>query len=204
MIIMHHLRAGRAIFTTAFLEELGVDYELRLYDRDQFRRAPRELRDAHALGKSPVIEDKGRTLAESGAITAYLIDTYDTAHQFAPSRDETDAWLKFSQWLHYAEGSATTPLLLNLMLNVEQVTAPVIQAFTEGETKLHLGYLNAALDEQDYIMGDTFSAADVGCGYVAAGAGRLKLLDNYPNIAAYAERLTQRPAFRRAYAKTGG
>ena len=125
-------------------------------------------------------------------------------HQFAPSRDETDAWLKFSQWLHYAEGSATTPLLLNLMLNVEQVTAPVIQAFTEGETKLHLGYLNAALDGQDYIMGDTFSAAEVGWGYVAAGAGRLKLLDNYPNIAAYAERLTQRPAFQRAYAKTGG
>lgn len=204
MIIMHHLRKGRAIFTTAFLEELGVEYELRLYDRDAFFRAPPELREAHPLGKSPVIEDQGRVIAESGAITTYLIDTYDKEGQFAPPRDDQDAWLRYSQWLHYAEGSATPSLLLNLMLSREQVPPPIITAFTAGETKLHLGYLDKAVTGQAYIMGDTFTGADVGCGYVAAAAGRLKLLDDYPNLAAYAGRIIQRPAFQQAFAKTGG
>lgn len=204
MIIMHHLRIGRAIFTTAFLEELGVDYELRLYDRNENFRAPPELKDAHPLGKSPVIEDQGMTIAESGAITAYLIDTYDTEGKFAPAREDREEWMRYQQWLHYSEGSMSIPLLLNLLLRREDPTPPIFGGFAARETKLHLSHLEAALTGNDYIMGDSFSGADVGCGYVANAARQLKLLDDYPMVKAYAQRIVERPAFMKAFAKTGG
>ena len=204
MIIMHHLRKSRAIFMTAFLEELGVDYELRLYDRNEVRRAPPELREVHPLGKSPVIEDQGMTIAESGAITTYLIDTYDTEHKFAPARDGGAEYFHYLQWLHYAEGSMGSPMLLNLLTRREDPKPPIVTGFTKGETALHLGYMEAALEGQDYILGNDFSGADVGCSSIAMGAKQQKLLDNYPNIDAYAVRITTRPAFQKAFAKTGG
>lgn len=204
MIIMHHLRVGRAIFTTAFLEELGVDYELRLYTRNDNFRAPAELKDAHPLGKSPVIEDKGMTIAESGAITAYLIDNYDTGGKFAPAKENYAEWMRFQQWLHYSEGSMSIPLLLNLLLRREDPTPPIFSGFAARETKLHLSYLETTLAGNDYIMGSDFSGADVGCGYVANAARQLKLLDDYPMVKAYAKRITERPAFLQAFSKTGG
>lgn len=204
MIIMHHLRIGRAIFTTALLEELGVEYELRLYDRNERFRAPPELKDAHPLGKSPVIEDKGLTIAESGAITTYLIDTYDTEGKLSPRREDREAWVQYQQWLHYSEGSASVPMLFNLLLGREDPKPALISAFSARETKLHLGYMEAALEGKDYILGDAFSGADVGLGYVANAARQLKLLDEYPTLKAYAKRITSRDAFIRAFAKTGG
>lgn len=204
MIIMHHLRIGRAIFTTAFLEELGLDYELRLYDRNERFRAPPELRDVHPLGKSPVIEDQGMTIAESGAVTTYLIDTYDHERKFAPSREDQAAWVNYLQWLHYSEGSAGTPMLLSLLLTREEPKPPRVTAFTEGETALHLAYLEAALEGQDYILGNDFSGVDVGCGYIANAARQLRLLGDFPKVDAYAQRITSRPAFLRALEKTGG
>jgi len=204
MIIMHHLRVGRAIFTTWLLEELGVPYELRLYDRDARRRAPPELKLAHPLGKSPVIEDGGVTLAESGAITTYLLETYDLDGHLSPSPNNRAEWMTYLQWLHYSEASAFAPLLLNLLLTREDPKPPIVSGFAAGETKLHLDYLEQALEGRDFILGDSLSGADFGCGNIANMAGRLKLLENHPNIAAYAESLTQRPAFQRALAKTGG
>lgn len=204
MIIMHHLRVGRPIFTTAFLEELGLEYDLRLYDRNERFRAPPELRDVHPLGKTPVIEDNGLLIAESGAITTYLIDTYDTEGKFRPAKEDRAAWVAYNQWLHYAEGSAGAPLLINLLLRREDPKPPYVTAFAERETALHLGYLDQHLADRDYILGADFSGADVGCGYIANGAKQLKLLDDYPNVAAYAARITARPAFMKAFAKSGG
>ena len=204
MIIMHHLRKSRALFMTAFLEELGVDYELRFYDRNEMRRAPPELREVHPLGKSPVIEDNGMTIAESGAIITYLIDTYDTERKFAPASNAGAEYVRYLQWLHYAEGSAASPLLINMLTRREDPKPPIVTAFAMGETALHLGYMEAALEGQDYILGDNFSGADVACGYFANGAKIQNALENYPNLDAYAARLTSRPAFQRAVAKTGG
>ncbi|MDG1414247.1 MAG: glutathione S-transferase family protein [Alphaproteobacteria bacterium] len=204
MIIMHHLRKSRAMFMTAFLEELGLDYELRLYDRNEVRRAPPELREVHPLGKSPVIEDNGMIIAESGVITTYLIDTYDSDLKFAPARDNREEYFRYLQWLHYAEGSAASPLLLNLLTRREDPKPPIVTGFAKGELALHLGYMEAALEGQDYILGNDFSGADVGCSSIAMGAKQQKLLDNYPNIDAYAVRITTRPAFQKAFAKTGG
>ncbi|MEM8751673.1 MAG: glutathione S-transferase family protein [Pseudomonadota bacterium] len=204
MILVHHLRVGRSVFTVWLLEELGLDYELKIYDRDpKTMRAPPELKAAHPLGKSPVIEDGAITLSESGAIAAYLVERYGAGGPLAapeawPARAE---WL---QWLHYPDGSAFLPLMLNLLLSREAGEAKAVAAFAAGETKLHLDYMTAALDGRDFILGDAFSVPDVGVGYACNMAARLGLLGDRPALAAYAERMTARPAFRRAAEKTGG
>ena len=204
MIVMHHLRVGRAIFTTWLLEELGVEYELKLYDRNAQGRAPAELKEAHPLGKSPVIEDAGVTLAESGAITTYLLETYDPEGALSPAVGDTAARMKYLQWLHYSEASAFAPLLLNMLLMREDPKPPVISAFTAAEVKLHLDYFSDALGDQDYILGDAFSGADIGCAFVANMAVKFGLAGGHPNIGAYIERCKARPAFQRAMDKTGG
>ena len=203
MIVMHHLRVGRAIFTTWLLEELGVEYELKIYDRIEQGRAPAELKAAHPLGKSPVIEDAGVTLAESGAITTYLLETYDPDGTFSPPVSDTAARMKYLQWLHYSEASAFAPLLMNMLLMREDPKPPVISAFTAAEVKLHLDYFSDALGDQNFILGDKFSGADIGCGFIANLAEKFGLTGNHPNIAAYIARLRARPAFVRALDKTG-
>ena len=203
MIVMHHLRVGRAIFTTWLLEELGVAYELKLYDRTEQGRAPAELKQAHPLGKSPVIEDAGVTLAESGAITTYLLETYDVDGTFSPPSGDVQARMKYLQWLHYSEASAFAPLLLNMLLMREDPKPPVISAFTAAEVKLHLDYFSASLGDQDYILG-AFSGADIGCAFVANMAVKFGLAGGHPNLGAYVERCKARPAFQRAMEKTGG
>jgi len=203
MIVMHHLRVGRAIFTTWLLEELGVEYELKLYDRNEMGRAPAELKAAHPLGKSPVIEDAGVTLAESGAITTYLIETYDPECKLSPPASDIKARMKYLQWLHYSEASAFAPLLLNMLLMREDPKPPVISAFTAAEVKLHLDYFSEALGEEGYILGE-FSGADIGCAFIANMAVKFGLAGDHPNIKGYLERCTSRPAFQRAMEKTGG
>ena len=191
MIVMHHLRVGRAIFTTWLLEELGVDYDLKLYDRTEQGRAPAKLKAAHPLGKSPVI-------------TTYLLESYDPEGKLSPAASDTAVRMKYLQWLHYSEASAFAPLLLNMLLMREDPKPPVISAFTGAEVKLHLDYFSAALGDQEYILGDTFSGADIGCAFIANMANKFGLTGGHPNLAAYIERCMARPAFQRALEKTGG
>lgn len=205
MILVHHLRIGRPIFTVWLLEELGLDYELKIYDRDPAtRRAPPELREAHPLGKSPVIVDDGLTLAESGAITAYLIETYGDGKGLIPDRADRAAWAEHLQWLHYPEGSAFLPMILNLLLKGEaEPKPPRVSAFAAAETKLHLDYLAGKLGDKPFLLGDRLQAADFGVGYICSMAARLELLGDHPTLAAYAGRLTARDAFKRALARAG-
>ena len=127
MILVHHLRIGRPIFTVWLLEELGLEYELKTYLRDpQTMRAQADLKEAHPLGKSPVIEDNGLKLSESGAIAAYLIDNYDKDHKLAPPATDRIARAVYNQWLHYSEGSAFLPLLVKLVLTREEEPKPAI------------------------------------------------------------------------------
>ena len=196
MIHIHHLRIGRSVFTVWLLEELGLDYSMTIYERDRHMRAPPELREAHPLGKSPVIEDGDLKLAESGAIAAYLIDTYDTDNSLAPSRDDVAARAVWSQWLHYSEGSAFAPLLIKLLLRVE--TQPsLISAFADGEVGLHLGYMEEFLGDKPFLLGANLQGPDFGATYIAHMAERLGLLQPYPRLSDYAKRNMARPAFMR-------
>lgn len=204
MIKVHHLRIGRSIFTVWLLEELGAPYELEIYIRNEMGRAPPELKNAHPLGKSPVIEDDGFTLAESGAISLYLLEKFDPENKLGPPTGDPKAHAEWMQWLMYSEASAFAPLLIKLLLSRTEEKPPVFDMFSSGEVALQLGYLEARLSDRDYVMGDTFQAADVGITYIAQMAERLGELGPYPKLAAYLARNTARPAFQRALEKTGG
>lgn len=199
MLTLHHLRIGRSIFTVWLAEELGLDYELKVYHRDpQTMRAQDDLKQIHPLGKSPVMEDDGLLLSESGAITSYLLEKHDSEHRFSPPRSDLQAWARYTQWLHYPEGSVFTPLFLRMILLRSGKPHETFQAFSDGEIALHFRYMTQQLGDNEFILGDRFSGADIGISYVVSMAKRLKALDDYPALAAYLERNQQRPAWQRA------
>lgn len=199
MITLHHLRIGRSIFTVWLLEELGLPYDLKVYHRDPVTmRAQEDLKRAHPLGKSPVIDDDGLVLSESGAITAYLIEKYDSDHRLHPARSDINAWAQFTQWLHYPEGSVFMPLLIKMLLLRSGQPHVALEPFSEKEIALHLGHISRQLEGRDYILGDSFSAADIGVTYVISMAKRIGVLAEYPVLIAYLSRNTARPAFQRA------
>ncbi|MEM9571803.1 MAG: glutathione S-transferase family protein [Pseudomonadota bacterium] len=204
MLKVHHLRVGRSIFTVWMLEELGAPYELEFYDRNEMGRAPPELKNAHPLGKSPVIDDDGFVLAESGAIALYLLEKFDPDRKFGPPKGDPKARAEWMQWLMYTEASAFAPLLIKLLLSRSEDKPPIFDMFAGGEVALQLGYIEARLADRDYVMGDTFQAPDIGLTYIAGMAERLGELGPYPKLAAYLARNTARPAFQRAFEKTGG
>ena len=203
MLKLHHLRVGRSIFTVWLLEELGAEYALEIYDRNEMGRAPPELKNAHPLGKSPVIEDEGLVLAESGAIALYLLDKFDPANQFGPP-SQPQARAEWMQWLMYSEASAFAPMLIKLLLSRLDDKPPLLDMFASGEVALQLGYVEARLADRDYVMGAHFSAPDIGLTYIADMAQRLDELAPYPKLTAYLQRNKARPAFQRALEKTGG
>jgi glutathione S-transferase len=191
------------LFTLWLLEELGVDYQLKIYDRNDMGRAPPELKEIHPLGKSPVIEDDGHVIAESGAIAMHLIENYDSAGRFTPPTEKF-ARARWFQWFLYSEASAFAPLLINLLLSREQEPKPpVVSGFAEGEVKLQLGYISDSLGDQPYILGDTLTLPDFGITYICQMAQRLGQLGAYPSLQAYLARNSALPAFQRALEKAG-
>jgi glutathione S-transferase len=206
MIVVHHLIVGRSVFTVWLLEELGLSYELIQYHRDaETRRAPPSLREIHPLGKSPLIVDDGLVLHESGAIATYLVDRYDTSHLLAPKPEEIEARARFVTWMHYPEGSAVLPLMLTMLKQMSPGPLPrLVDEFAASELALHLGFIRDSLGARPFITGDRFSAADVGLGYVCSLAERLGVVDDYPTLSEYADRLRNRPAFLRAVERSGG
>ncbi|MEP4147880.1 MAG: glutathione S-transferase family protein [Halioglobus sp.] len=199
MLTIHHLRVGRSLFTVWLLEELELEYHLVEYNRDpETMRAPPELKSAHPLGKSPVIDDDGLVLSESGAIAAYLLEKHDPDNRFSPPRSDLDAWAEYNQWLHYAEGSVFTPLMMKLLSLRAGGTAEMLDVFADPEVALHFGHIANKLGDNNYILGDKLSGADFGIGYMVNMAHMLGLLEPFPTLVAYVERLRARPAFQRA------
>lgn len=204
MIKVHHLRVGRSVFTVWLLEELAAPYELEIYVRNEMGRAPPELKNAHPLGKSPVIDDGGFVLAESGAIALYLLEKFDPENTFGPPTGDAQARAEWMQWLMYSEASAFAPMLIKLLLSRNEEKPPVFEMFSTGEVALQLGYAEARLNDREFVMGDRFQAPDIGMTYIAQMADRLGELAPYPKLAAYLHRNLARPAFQRALEKTGG
>ncbi|MGI9479803.1 MAG: glutathione S-transferase family protein [Hyphomicrobiaceae bacterium] len=205
MILVHHLRTGRPIFTVWLLEELGLDYELKIYLRDaKTMRAQADLKEAHPLGKSPVIEDDGLKLSESGAIASYLIDNYDKDHSLAPLATERTARAVYTQWLHYSEGSAFLPLLVKLVLTREEEPKPVIfSRFAAAEVPMHLNYIQDFLGDKNFLLGDRLQGPDFGMGYILQLAQRVGEIGPYPKLESYLGRMMDRPAFQRAKQRAG-
>jgi glutathione S-transferase len=196
MVTLHHLRIGRSIFTVWLLEELGADYNLKEYLRNpETMRAQDDLKVIHPLGKSPVIEDDGFVLSESGAITSYLIEKFDTEHTLSPSKENLTQWATYTQWLHYSEASVFAPLLINMLLMRDPNPSPVLSGFSQAEIKVHLDHIADKLGDNEFILGDKISGADFGISYAVSMALMTGQLENHPTLKAYIERMTSRPAF---------
>ncbi len=202
MIVVHHLNDSRSQRILWLLEELGLPYEIKIYQRDATTRlAPPELTAVHPLGKSPVVTEGGATIAESGAIIDYVL-RHHGAGRLAPPVGTPD-YEAHQQWLHYAEGSAMLPLMLNMYVaRLGEAGAP-LQPRIQGEMANHLGYVDRALAGRDYLMGKDLTAADIQMSFVGEVAGAFGQFANYPNIAAWVRRFQDRPAYRAALAKGG-
>jgi glutathione S-transferase len=202
MIVVHHLNDSRSQRILWLLEELGLPYEIKPYQRDaQTRLAPPELKKVHPLGKSPVITDGNRTIIESGAIIDYVIRRHGGGRlQPAP---ETPAYDKYQQWMHYAEGSAMLPLMLNLYAaRLGEAAAPLMPRI-EGEIANHLGYIDSALKGRDFLVGNTLTGADIQMSFVGEVAGAFGKRAQHPNLDAWTKRLHERPAYKKALERGG-
>ena len=200
MIVVHHLNDSRSQRVLWLLEELGAPYEIRAYARDATTRlAPPELQAVHPLGKSPVIEDAGLTVIESGAIVDYLIRHHGAGRlQPAPGTREFEA---YNQWLHYAEGSAMLPLMLKLYVSRLGEAGAPLSPRIDSELANHLGHVDRALQGREFLVGDSLTGADVQMSFVGEAARGLRA--SYPAMDAWVRRLQARPAYQRALQRGG-
>lgn len=217
MIVVHHLNNSRSQRVLWLLEELGIPYEIQRYQRDaKTMLAPPELKKVHPLGKSPVITDGDRTLAESGLIVEYIVDVHGGGKLAPPPG--SDERLRYKYWLYYAEASAMPPLLLKLVFDrVESGPMPffikpvakaiarrVKQSFISPQINLHLDYLESQLAHSDWFVGNEFSAADIFLSFpLEAAAMRAGLDASRPRLHGFLQRIHARPAYRRALERGG-
>ena len=199
-IQVHHLNNSRSQRILWLLEEIGVPYEIVKYQRGTpVPFAPPELKAVHPLGKSPVITDGNKTIAESGAIVEYLIDTYGKG-KLRPKAGSDDYW-KYIEWMHYAEGSAMLPLLLALYTNMLGDAAAALKPRVDSEIANNLSYMENALGNREFFVGDALTGADIQLLFVLEAAG--KRLEPYPNLVKYRTRMQARPAYQRGIEKGG-
>lgn len=202
MMIVHHLNNSRSQRILWLLEELGLPYALKRYQRDpKTNLAPPELKAINALGKSPVLEDGSRVVIESGAIVDYLIRRHGQGRlQPDPA---TAAYDTYVQWLHFAEGSAMLPLMLNLYVGRLGDAGAPLHPRIESELANYLGYLNDALAQSPYLLGEELSGADIQMSFIGEIAKAQGNLPAYPNLAAWVQRFQARPAYRKALEQGG-
>ena len=217
MIVVHHLNNSRSQRVLWLLEELGLAYEIKRYERDKKTMlAPPALRKIHPLGKSPVITDGDLTLAESGAIIEYLVERYGDGC-LAPAH-ELPAYLRYRYWLHYAEGSVMSPLLLKLVFDkietspmpffvkpiAKAISGKAKSSFIMPQINTHLDYLEDELGKGAWFVGDEFTAADVQLSFpIEAAAARGGLDASRPRLMDFLQRIHARPAYQRALERGG-
>ena len=200
MLKVHHLNNSRSQRILWLLEELGTPYEIVKYQRmSPMPLAPPELKEIHPLGKSPVITDGDKTIAESGAIVEYVIDRYGNG-RLRPKHG-TDEYWKYVEWMHYAEGSAMLPLLLALYAGLLGDGAALLRPRIDGEIANNLSYMEAALAGRHFFVGNDLSGADIQVIFVLEAAG--SRLEPYPGLTAYRDRMHARPAYQRGIEKGG-
>jgi glutathione S-transferase len=215
MLTVHHLNNSRSQRVLWLLEELGVPYEIKHYQRAPDMQAPKDLRAVHSLGKSPVITDNGNTIAESGAIIEYIVDAYGNGRLIPPPK--TAERLRYIYWLHYAEGSAMSPLLLKLIFLMlprrspplmrpvmKVISKQLMAGVSDPRLKQHMAYWEEELGKSEWFCGSEFTAADVQMSFpLEAAAARGGLENGHPKCMAFLERIHARPAYHRALVRGG-
>jgi glutathione S-transferase len=204
MIVVHHLNNSRSQRVLWLLEELGLEYEIKYYERDpKTMLAPESLRQVHPLGKSPVITDGNFTLAESGAIIEYLVSRYGNG-RLVPFLDTSER-LRYTYWLHYAEGSAMPPLLLNLIFNHFGLRdSEAVSAFIAPQIKLHFDYIESELRKSTWFAGSEFTAADIQMSFpLEMFAMHSEQVESRAKLKEFLDRIHERRAYKRALERGG-
>lgn len=218
MLVLHHLNHSRSQRIIWLLEELGVDYTIKLYERDPVTiRAPKSLKKVHPLGKSPVITDGDITVAESGTIIEYLVKTYDQKSAF--TADAGQAATDVSYWLHFAEGSLMPPLLMALLFDkvkespmpffvkpiAKGISSKVMSEFVQPEIDSLLAFIESHLAGKEWFVGGKLTGADFQMSFpLEALVAKGKISDsNCPNICAFVKRCQSRPAYLEGLSKGG-
>ncbi len=215
-ITVHHLENSRSLRVLWLLEELGVEYTVKEYKRDKRLRAPPALKAVHPLGKSPVVEVDGVVLAESAAILELLLLQLGQGRLRPEPGGE--AFRRYLYFLHFAEGSMMTPLLVSLLTSqVRRAKVPffikpiarsiadkIDENYTTPELSRLLPFLEEELRERPYLAGDELTAADIQMSYpLEAAAARGGLDSRYPNLQGFLERIHSRETYQRALARGG-
>lgn len=215
MITVHHLNDSRSQRVLWLLEELGVLYEVKRYERDKTTMlAPPELKAIHPLGKSPVISDQGHTIAETGAIIEYLIERYGNGRLIPPQG--SNERLRYTYWLHYAEGSAMTPLLLRLIFTrlpdnapallrglVKSISTKANARLADPQIRTHLDYWDSELSKAEWFAGPEFTAADIMMSFPLEAAAARAGAKSKPMVKAFLDRIHARRAYQEALRRGG-
>ena len=217
MITVHHLNNSRSQRVLWLLEELGLPYQIEKYERDaKTMLAPPALLKVHPLGKSPVITDGETTVAESGAIVEYLVERYGNG-RLAPAIGSPER-LRWRYWLHFAEGTAMSPLLMKLVFErikvapmpffikpvARGIADKVLGLMVEPNLKRQLDFMEAELGKSEWFAGNEFSAADIQMSFpIEASAQRAGLDASRPKLMAFLKRIHARPAYKKALERGG-
>jgi glutathione S-transferase len=217
MINVHHLENSRSQRVLWLLEELGLPYEVKRYARDKKTSlAPPELAAVHPLGKSPVISDGTTVVAETGAIVEYLLDKAG-GERLRPAAGTADR-LRFTYWLHFAEGSAMPPLVMALIFAklrsapmpffakpiAKAIANKVMTGFVQPNIDRQLAFMEAELQSRPWFAGGEFSAADIMMSFpLEAAASRGGLDQRHPKLSDFLTRIHARPAYQRALERGG-
>lgn len=200
-IILHHLNNSRSQRVIWLLEELGLPYDFRSYQRDAVTNlAPPELQAVHPLGKSPMLEIDGRIIIESGAIVQHLCDLHGPGWLPAPGTDDA---LRHLELMHFAEGSAMIPILLNLYVSRLGDAAAPLRPRIDEQLAAHFTYMEQILRPSGHFVGNNWTAADVMLSFPAEIAAMQSAGGTYPKLAAFVAAVHARPAWQRAHDKSG-
>ncbi|OHD05072.1 glutathione S-transferase family protein [Sphingopyxis sp. RIFCSPHIGHO2_12_FULL_65_19] len=201
-LIVHHLNNSRSQRILWLLEEICAPYEVKYYDRDAVTNlAPPELIAVHPLGKSPVISDGDRVIIESGAITEYLCERHGGGH-LVPERG-TDEHVSHLEWLHFAEGSAMTPILLRIYTSRLGEAAAPLEPRIAQQLDAHFAYMESRVGANSHFIGSDLSAADIMLSFPAEIAIMQGMAPRYPKLANFVNACHARPAWQRAREKGG-
>jgi glutathione S-transferase len=201
-IKVHHLNNSRSQRILWLLEEIGAPYEIIHHQRDAVTSlAPPELLDIHPLGKSPVIDDDGQIVFESAAIVEYICERHG-GENLVPARGSDDH-IRYLEWLHFAEGSAMTPILLNLYTSRLGDAAAPLRPRIDHQLQSHFQYMEDSLLASGWFVGDGLTGADIMMSFPAEAAVKMGYATDKPKLTAYVAAIHARPAYQAALEKGG-
>lgn len=196
-IVVHHLEYSRSTRVLWLLEELGIDYEMKRYQRDPVTsRSPAALGEAHPLAKAPTVEVDGHAMVESGAILEYLIEAHGDGRMSVPAGSPDRA--AYLEWLHFAEGTMAMPVILTLLGPRFGGLGDILGGFLGGEVNKLLDYADTHMQSRSFVVGDAMTGADINLAYLLEVSNAGGLLESRPTLKAYLDTLMARPAYKKA------